>query len=224
MGVVAVYALNDEFKTILRETKNGMVSPLSYVLAKTILVIPIMFVFGVFALGIPTFAIMDFPGSAFGMGLLWWSLTMYAFECVAESLSVWFEDPILGMFQFTNYWFGSLLFAGVVIPKRDMFWPFELFYHVFPVSYYVRSQLYNLIHDTTWEICIKAENPNSPVCAFPPSGTNVLEEMSRVYVVESDGNIAQDLAGLAGIAFFWKLTYIAGVVYRSSQVSKIHEK
>jgi hypothetical protein len=130
MGVVAVYALNDEFKTILRENKNGMVSPLSYVFAKTILVIPIMFIFGIFALGIPTFAIMDFPGSSFGMGLLLWSLAIYSFECVAESLSVWFEDPILGMLQFMNFWFGCFLFAGFLIPKRDMFWPFEFFYYV----------------------------------------------------------------------------------------------
>ena len=39
MGVVAVYALNDEFKSILRESKNGMVSPMSYVLAKSTMVI-----------------------------------------------------------------------------------------------------------------------------------------------------------------------------------------
>ena len=65
MGVVAVYALNDEFKTILRESKNGMVKPLTYVLAKTVLVLPIMFIFAIFALGIPSFAIMDFPRRSF---------------------------------------------------------------------------------------------------------------------------------------------------------------
>ena len=43
MGVVAVYSLNEEFKSILRESKNGMISPYSYVLAKTVLVIPIFF-------------------------------------------------------------------------------------------------------------------------------------------------------------------------------------
>ena len=48
MGVVAVYSLNEEFKSILRESKNGMISPFSYVLAKTILVIPILLIFGLF--------------------------------------------------------------------------------------------------------------------------------------------------------------------------------
>ena len=107
MGVVAVYALNDEFKTIKRETKNGMVGPLSYVLSKFFLVIPLMFVFAVFALGIPSIAIMDFPGSSFGMMILLWGICMYVFECVAECLSVWFDDPIIGMLQFMNFWFGK---------------------------------------------------------------------------------------------------------------------
>eukprot|EP00977_Amphora_coffeiformis_P020361 scaffold8152_cov195-Amphora_coffeaeformis.AAC.8 len=50
MGVVAVYALNDEFKTITREVKNGMVSPLTYVTAKTLLVLPVMILFALCAL------------------------------------------------------------------------------------------------------------------------------------------------------------------------------
>ena len=61
VGVVAVYALNDEFKSIIVESKNGMVSSVSYVLAKTILVLPIMFIFALFAIGIPMFAIQDYP-------------------------------------------------------------------------------------------------------------------------------------------------------------------
>lgn len=100
MGVVAVYALNDEFKSILRETKNGMVRPMSYVLSKMILVVPIMFIFAVFALGIPSIVIMDFPGNSFGVAIVLWAVCMYTFECVAECLSVWFDDPIMGMLQF----------------------------------------------------------------------------------------------------------------------------
>ena len=57
MGVVAVYALNEEFKSIRSEAKNGMVSGLSYVVAKSVLVLPIMFIFAIFALGVPLFAV-----------------------------------------------------------------------------------------------------------------------------------------------------------------------
>jgi hypothetical protein len=128
MGVVAVYALNDEFKSILRETKNGMVSPISYILAKTILVLPIMFIFAVFALGIPGFLVQGFEASAFGRAIGLWACLIYVFECASEFFAVLFDDPILGMMQFMNLWFGAFLFGGFLIPLRDMYWPFEVSY------------------------------------------------------------------------------------------------
>lgn len=97
MGVVAVYALNEEFKSILRESKNGMIKPFSYVLAKTILVLPIFFIFGLFALSIPLYVVQDAPKESFVMQLFLYAVTMFAFESVAECLSVWVNDPIIGM-------------------------------------------------------------------------------------------------------------------------------
>ena len=94
MRVVAVYSLNDEFKSILRETKNGMVSPLSYVLAKTILVFPMFFLFALFAHGIPLYLVQDCPGESFVMELILYAAVMFVFESVAECLSVWFDDPV----------------------------------------------------------------------------------------------------------------------------------
>ena len=105
---MAVYSLNDEFKSLRRETKNGMVSGFSYVLAKSILVIPVLFIFSFFALGIPSFVIQKSEGEAFGSVVLLFTCTMFVYESLAECLSVWFEDPILGMLQFMNFWFASL--------------------------------------------------------------------------------------------------------------------
>lgn len=104
MGVVAVYVLNDEFKSIVRETKNGMVSSVSYVVAKTVLVLPIFFVFAVFALGIPLYCVLGAPGESFIMVMILYSAGMFVFESVAECLSVWMEDPVLGMLMFMNFW------------------------------------------------------------------------------------------------------------------------
>lgn len=126
MGVVAVYALNDEFKSIQSESKNGMVTAVSYIMAKTILVIPIMFVFAFFALGVPGFAVQNFEPSSFGVTILIWAAGIYAFECAAECFAVLFDNPILGMLQFMNLWFGSFLFAGFLIPLRDLYWPFKV--------------------------------------------------------------------------------------------------
>ena len=105
MGVVAVYALNEEFKSILRESKNGMISPYSYVLSKTILVFPIFFIFGLFALGIPLYVVQDAPPESFVLELVLYAGVMFVFESVAECLSVWIQDPIIGMLFFMKFWY-----------------------------------------------------------------------------------------------------------------------
>ena len=85
------------------------------------------------------------------------------------------------------------------------------------------SQFYNTIHDTTWETCDPAQNPFAPVCENPPTGGNILEAVSSVYaLVKNEDNVVQDIGTVIAIAVFWKLTYVAGVIYKSSRVSKIH--
>lgn len=107
MGVVAVYALNDEFKSVVRETKNGMIRPLSYAVAKTVLVIPIMFIYAIAALGVPSFAIMDFPGDSFGKAVLLWSALLYVYECIAGTYLVYiYCSEIAHMFCFDRVRFG----------------------------------------------------------------------------------------------------------------------
>ena len=105
MGVVAVYALNDEFKSVIRETKNGMLAGVSYVVAKSILLVPILFIFALFCLGIPMYAIQSAAGETFGIMLVLFASLLFVFESVAECLSVWFHDPILGMLMFMNFWY-----------------------------------------------------------------------------------------------------------------------
>jgi len=224
MGVVAVYALNDEFATILREAKNGMVAPLTYVFAKTILVLPIMFIFAIFALGIPSFAIMDFPSGSFGQAVLLWSAVMYVFECLAEALSVWFEDPIVGMLQYMNFWFGAFLFGGFLISEDDLPWPFRAFYYFMPFSYYLRSQMFNLLIDTTWSECSPENNvQQSPVCVMPNTGESVLGGIGLSYPqIEAKDTYWQDFGVMVAIAVFYKILYIVGVYVKSSRTAKVH--
>ena len=95
MGVVAVYALNDEFKSIQRESQNGMISAGSYVFAKSLLTLPILFIFAFFALLIPNYIIQDVPWSALGLTVILYAAMLFVYESVAEALSVLFENPIV---------------------------------------------------------------------------------------------------------------------------------
>jgi ABC-type multidrug transport system ATPase subunit len=223
LGVVAVFALNDEFKSILRESKNGMVTGASYVLAKSVLVLPIYFIMAVFALGIPQIAIQDTPKEAFGWNIVLFAVTMWVFESVAEALSVWFTDPILGMLQYMNYWFGAYLFGGFLIPLADMYWPFKLFYYVMPFSYFARSTVYNSFKYLTFEPC--TDPATSAVCVPGTSGMEVLGDLGRVMpLFSNEDNVVRDVCILVGIGAFYKILYIIGALYKTSVVAHIHEK
>jgi hypothetical protein len=100
MGVVAVYAYNTEFVSIKREVKNGMVSPLSYLLTNTLLTIPVMFVFALFGTGIGAYAMINFNGDRFGQVMLLYALQMFAYESLAQLLSVAMDNPLMGMLSF----------------------------------------------------------------------------------------------------------------------------
>lgn len=224
VGVVAVYALNEEFKQIRGEAKNGMVKPLSYMLAKTVLVIPIMVIFAFFALGIPGFAIQDFTRSSFWIIIFLWSTAMYVFECLAEMLAVWFDDPILGMLNFMQFWFASFLFAGFLIPLDDMYWPFKLFYYIMPYQYYIRSVVYAIFIDADWSECDPAESENSPVCVQADggevTGADVLDGLGKIYpLITSEKRYAQDFGILVAVAVFYKIMYVIGIYYKTSRVA-----
>ena len=66
-------------------------------MSKTILVLPIFFIFGLFAHGLPLYVVQDAPVESLGAELLLYALLMFVFESVAECLSVWIAEPIFGM-------------------------------------------------------------------------------------------------------------------------------
>ena len=145
------------------------------------------------------------------------------------SLSVWFDDPILGMLNFMNFWFGSFLFGGFLIPRSDMYYPFELFYYIMPYSYFLRAMAYNALEGSTFETC--ADEMASQVCVLDefdvavinPSGTAVLNELNKVLpVVENDDTVARDVFVLLAFGVAYKLLYIYGVLYKSTRSSQVY--
>ena len=146
------------------------------------------------------------------------------------SLAVWFDDPIMGMLNFMNFWFGAFLFGGWLIPLSDMYYPFEIFYYIMPYAYFLRSMAYNGIEGTTWETCPGLEF--SQVCVTEadgvtpvenPPGSAVLEETTKILgVIENDDTVARDVFVMLAFGAFYKVLYIGGVLYKCSRNSKIH--
>lgn len=228
MTVVAVYALNDEFKSILRECKNGQVSGSSYAIAKITLVTPFMLLFAVSSIGIPAFLIQDVPGEAASRFFFLFAALYFVFESMAEVLSIFIDDPILGMLCFMNFWFASFLFGGFVIPYDDLYFPWTLFYHIMPFSYFVRSAIYLAFAYATFEncpvgsfsaVCIQEESPGAGV-----PGIQVIEVYSNIMpIADSDDTIGRDILVLIAIGVVYKIIYAVGVIVKTKRVANIED-
>ena len=226
--VVAVYALNDEFKSIQRECKNGQVSGPSYAIAKITLVTPFMLLFAVSSIGIPAFLVQDVPGEAASRFFFLFAALYFVFESVAEVLSIFIDDPILGMLCFMNFWFASFLFGGFVIPYDDLYIPWTLFYHIMPFSYFVRSAIYLSFAYATFEhcpvgsfsaVCIQEESPGAGV-----PGIQVIDFYSNIMpIADADDTVGRDILILVVIGIVYKIIYAVGVIVKTRKVANIED-
>lgn len=216
MGVVAVFALNAEYKSVHKEIKNGMVKPESYLFAKSLLEIPVMFIFAIFALTIPAYAISDFYLPHYFSNVFVWAVSIYAWESLAQALSVAFENPLLGMMQFMGCWFSGFLFCGVFIPRDDIHWPFKLFYYTFPLKNALRSMVYVEFIDNTFPECT-----TSDVLCFGADGKTILDSVGNIYeLFSSKDTYGEDIACLLAIAFVCKAVYFAILIKKSRSTSR----
>ena len=215
-----MYVLNDELLVIQSEQKNGMLRPASYIMAKVVLTLPFIFVFAIFALGIPGFAIQNYQTSSWIEVILLWSILAYLFESLAECLAIWVKNKVLGMLVYLTYWISSFLFSGLFLPLDDLIWPLKIFYYTTPFSYYIRSMYYLLFNDATFESCDSELNPLEPICVKSGAGSEAIEGLHAILpLFENKDTLTTDISVLLIMIIFLKVIYIAGVVVRGREVS-----
>lgn len=221
-AAAAVFVLNDEYKSIARESKNGMINALSYASAKTILVLPILVLFSFFSIAIPLFAIQDAPIEIFGFQLLLLTCLFWVYESLAECLSVAFDDPILGMLAQTSYWFASFLFGGLFISVDDMYPPFTYFYYTTPFGYFIRSAVYQYFDHLTFAPC--TDPTSSAICTPETSGLAVLQQVSLVFpVLTTEDTSAVDFSVLFAMGAIFKICYFVLISYKANKFMKLGE-
>lgn len=181
MGVVAVYAYAEEFALVKKEVKNGMYSLSSYLIASFLLQMPAMFTLAVFAIGIPGFAIGNMYAPNFGSIIALYTVLYFSYECIARCMSVTFPNPLLGMLAYLNTWFTSFLFAGVMIPKDEVIWPFRTFVYILPLNWSVKTVAYLDAIDATYEGaytagCLETDSTRRGDCIYHLSSSN-----ARIY-------------------------------------------
>jgi len=246
MGVVTVYAYNIEFNAIKREVKNGMMSPIPYLFANTIILIPVMFLLGVAALSASAYGIIDFNGERYGEVLLIYACMMFAFESIAQMLSVAFDNPLIGMLNFMQVWFFSFLFSGLFITVGDIVWPFRILSYILPFRYAAQAIIYQeyiaepfkgaRLCDPGTPNCLSfpgdqgadegwtcGDSADSNVC-YGREGWQVLETISSsMDLVNADTNTGINIAILLAIAVGARLMYVVLMVMKANKATTIAE-
>ena len=132
-----VFALNLEARIVRTEVANGMVAPSAYLAARAVLEIPLVIFLALVALGLPAFACMNFmAGDRFFTTTALFFAQQYCWDCYASCLAVAFPNPLVGAAMFIGCWFSGFLFAGFLIPVKDIIWPLRAFHYVFPCLLY----------------------------------------------------------------------------------------
>jgi len=127
-----VFALNFESRLVRTEAANGMVSPTAYLVARSLLEIPIVVVFTLFALGIPAFAVAKYHAedNRFLTTSFVWLCQAYCWDAYAAAAAVAFESPLIGVAVFIGCWFSGFLYGGFLIPIEDIVWPLRALHSV----------------------------------------------------------------------------------------------
>jgi len=217
IAVVVPKLLNEEYKVLLKEVRNGMVSPLSYLVSKSILEVPMMFIFALAAIGIPNYVISDFYISNFGTFFMLAVSQLYAWEAIAHACAVAAEDSNICTNIFTVVWFLAAAASGLHFKEEEFVWPFRLFYYILPDAYALRSMWYVENKDTTWETC----GLTTRIC-WGMDGKTVINNVGLLYPASIyEDTIANDLWAMLAIAVGFKVVYSALLCYRVFRVSTI---
>ena len=84
--------------------------------------------------------------------------------------------------------------------------------------------MYNLFEHATFESC-DPDTSISSVCTTSTDGLDVLDSLSQSFPLLSTKNYTgQDIVVLVCIGLFYKIMYIIGVLYKTSQVATIHDE
>lgn len=250
LGVIGVYAFNEEYKGVKKEVKNGMYDISAFLLSCFILQIPVMLILATFAIGIPGFAIISLWAPNFVLIVAAYTCILFTYECIARCMSVAFENPLLGMLNFLQVWFTSFLFAGVVIPEDMVIWPFRIFCYIMPLKWGISTIAYLDAIDAEYTgayLCVSDDRTDclyhyddgvavepgwscakneggeyNPLQCYGRTGEQVLESLGMNYdVVTADDNVGLNFLVIIGIALGFQIAYTVITMMKCNKVSKI---
>jgi hypothetical protein len=104
-----------------------------------------------------------------------------------------------------------------------MFWPLKVFYYILPYNYYIRSAMFLIFTESTWEACM--DPTTSAVCVNSTDGLLVLDAFSRVFpLVTTENTYWSDVGYMVCIGLFWKIVGVISIVVKARRVSPVRDR
>ncbi|KAH8085003.1 ATPase [Aureococcus anophagefferens] len=186
-------SLNFEGRLVRTEVQNGLVSPAAYLVARSVLELPLVVFLALAAVGVPAYAIANWQASRFATTVLCWMAQQYCWDAFATALAVAFDNPLIGAAQYIGCWFSAFLYGGFLIPVKDIVWPLRAPLDL-PLGYAIRSITFSEFVDGTWDACDKYDE-GSDFCycqgedpSKSCSGRVVLDSLEIIYPLFSSKN------------------------------------
>jgi len=137
LNLITVLALNQEYTNARAEMKNGMYSPVAYMIATTLVQVPMMVVLSLCAL-VPGYLVGNWNWEGFPLMVIIYASNFWCFETMAQLFSLG-SNAIFGMFNFIQMWSVALMFNGIVFRGQDVVGILRWMYFGFPLKWFMNA-------------------------------------------------------------------------------------
>jgi hypothetical protein len=141
MTVIVIAVYNLDLHVYRKEVRNGMYTPLAYVIAQTIVMIPGTLVLSGFAI-IPSHAIVGYSWSFLPQIWLAHAVTMLWADCVGQLLAVILPHFLMAMVAFIMVMAIALVQSGISISVASLIWPIRWVAYTNPWMYSLRTMIW----------------------------------------------------------------------------------
>lgn len=204
----------------------------AYFVAQLLIQVPFLVVLSAFAITPSGYGVGNWNSDGYLTVLAVHALLLFSFECAAQCFAVQFAHPLLGLFNFINFWFATFLFGGFMVPEKDVIWPLRIFAYVSPMKFATKAIIYAELQGTTFEGAVLDSNktrgfdcPGSEAGAecYGATGDQVLRSMAGSFFkhLSPEDEFFKDCGAVLAIAVAFRLLYFAFAAARCSNGNQV---
>ena len=215
------------------QVKDGMYHPMTAAVASWVVQAPMQFVLATCAM-LPMFILGNMHWPNFPMAICIYAITLWAFEGMAQMLSV-SPSVLFGLLNYLTFYFVAFLFSGLFVDPGDVIWPLRIFCYCLPLGWSFQSSMFAIFHSQPdyngamdcipgdlmpdgvicgrqGFYCSSPSDPAGAVC-FGRTGDQLLNSLSlRFTILGDEGHYVRNISLILSFGVFCRLVFVAQIV------------